>query len=202
MEVQVKELIEKIKNDGVKTAEADAAKIIKDAEAKAEEIISKAKKEAAQTAVKAKEDAEKAEQSGKAALKQAGRDLILNLQSRITTLFDKVLKNEVAVAMDEKVMGEIISTLISSWKGDVSDLAVLLSEKDYVKVENALKSKLSDQIQKGFEVKASKSLDAGFLVSVKDGSAYYNFSADGIAEVLSEYLNPRISSLLKEGVEA
>lgn len=202
MEVQVKELIEKIKNDGVKTAEADAAKIIKDAEAKAEEIISKAKKEAAQTAVKAKEDAEKAEQSGKEALKQAGRDLILNLQSRITTLFDKILKNEVAGAMDEKVMGEAISTLISSWKSDVSDLAVLLSEKDYVKVEKTLKSKLSDQIKKGFEVKASKSLEAGFLVSRKDGSAYYNFSADGMAEVLSEYLNPRISALLKEGVEA
>lgn len=202
MEVQVKELIEKIKNDGVKTAEANAAKIIKDAEAKAEEIISKAKKDAAQSAVKAKEDAEKAEQSGKEALKQAGRDLLLNLQSRITVLFDKILKNEVTDAMDDKVMSEAISTLISSWKGDVSDLSVLLSEKDYVKVENALKSKLSDQIKKGFEVKASKSIDAGFLVSVKDGSAYYNFSNAGIAEVLSEYLNPRISVLLKEGVEA
>jgi len=103
--------------------------------------------------------------------------------------------------MDEKVLAETIVKLISSWKGDISDLQVLLSEKDYKNVENVLRSKLADQIKKGFEVKASSHLDAGFLVSEKDGSAYHNFSAEGIAEVLSEYLNPRISALLNEGIK-
>ncbi len=201
MEVQLKELIDKIRNDGVKDAETRAAKIIKDAEARADEIVSKAKKEAAQFMAKAKDDALKSEQSGKEALRQAGRDLVLNLQSRITDLFNIIIKKEVAQAMDEKVLSEAITKLIGSWKGEVSGIEVLLSEKDYANVEKALRSKLADQIKKGFEVKASASLDAGFLVSVKDGSAYHNFSAEGIAEVLSEYLNPRISSLLNEGVK-
>jgi len=201
MEVQLKELIEKIKNDGVKDAEQKAAEIIKSADAKAEDIVAKARKEAALIVARAKEDALKSEQSGRESLKQAGRDLVLNLQSRITDLFNLIIKNEVAGAMDDKVLAETIVKLISSWKGDISDLQVLLSEKDYKNVENVLRSKLADQIKKGFEVKASSRLDAGFLVSVKDGSAYHNFSAEGIAEVLSEYLNPRISALLHEGIK-
>ena len=201
MEVQLKELIEKIKNDGVKDAEQKAAEIIKSADAKAEDIVAKARKEAAQIVARAKEDAFKSEQSGRESLKQAGRDLVLNLQSRITDLFNIIIKKEVAGSMDEKVLAETIVKLISSWKGDISDLQVLLSEKDYKNVENVLRSKLADHIKKGFEVKASSRLDAGFLVSEKDGSAYHNFSAEGIAEVLSEYLNPRISALLNEGIK-
>lgn len=201
MEVQLKELIDKIRNDGVKDAEARAAAIIKEAEAKAEEIIAKAKKDASQFISKAKEEAQRNEQSGKEALRQAGRDLVLNLQTRITELFDTIVKKEVAGAMDSKVLAETIASLITSWKGDVSDLKVLLSEKDFAGVEKVLVSKLAEQVKKGLEIKASKTLDAGFLVSVKDGSAYHNFSAEGIAEVLSEYLNPRISALLNEGVK-
>lgn len=201
MEVQLKELIEKIKIDGVKDAELKAADIVKNAEAKADEIVAKAKKEASRIIAGAKEEAVKSEQSGREALKQAGRDLVLNLQTKITDLFNIIIKKEVASAMDDKILAETIVKLIGSWKSGTENLQVLLSEKDYRNVENVLRTKLADQIKKGFEVKASKNLDAGFLVSVKDGSAYHNFSAEGISEVLSEYLNPRISSLLNEGVK-
>ena len=201
MEVQLKELIEKIKTDGVKTAEAKSEQIVKDAEAKAAEIISKAKSDAAQITAKAKEDAARSEVTGKEALKQAGRDLVLNLQTTITDLFNVIVKQEVASAMDEKVLGETIVKLITAWKGDESGLEILLSEKDLNNVEKNLKSKLAEQIKKGLEVKPSKNLDAGFLVSEKDGSAYHNFSAEGIADVLSDYLNPRLAVLLSEGVK-
>ena len=201
MEVQLKELIEKIKSDGIKEAEVKSSGIIKEAEAKAEDIIARAKKEASQITANAKEEAARSEQSGREALKQAGRDLVLNLQSRITDLFDVLLKKEAAAAMDEKVLGDTIVRLITSWKGDVSDIQVLLSEKDLSNVEKYLLGKLSEQIKKGLEIKASANLDAGFLVSVKDGSAYHYFSAEGISEVLSEYLNPRLSALLNDGVK-
>ena len=201
MEVQLKELIEKIKKDGVETAEGKALQIVKDAEVKAAEIVAKANSDASQIVAKAKEDAARSEQTGEEALKQAGRDLVLNLQTQITELFNVIIKDEVASAMDEKVLVETIVKLISSWKGDESKIQVLVSEKNLDNVEKNLKAKLADKIKKGFEVKASKKLDAGFLVSEKDGSAYHNFSAEGIAEVLSDYLNPRIAALVNEGVK-
>ncbi|MBN1545967.1 MAG: hypothetical protein JW902_04835 [Syntrophaceae bacterium] len=201
MEVQVKELIEKIWNDGVKDAEMKASVIIKEAETKAETIITNAKKEAAQITAKAREDALRSEQAGREALKQAGRDLLLNLQSRITDLFNIIVKQEVASAMNEKIIGETIVRLIGSWKDDITNIQVVLSEKDYRDLEMQLRAKLAEQINKGLEIRPSASLDSGFLVAVKDGSAYHNFSAEGIAAVLSESLNPKISALLNEGLK-
>ena len=46
MEIQLQELIDQIKNDGVKAAETEAASILESAKAEAEKIISDAKAEA------------------------------------------------------------------------------------------------------------------------------------------------------------
>ena len=141
-----------MKIDGVKDAELKAADIVKNAEAKADEIVAKAKKEASRIIAGAKEEAVKSEQSGREALKQAGRDLVLNLQTKITDLFNIIIKKEVASAMDDKVLAETIVKLIGSWKSGTENLQVLLSEKDYRNVENVLRTTIADQIKKGFEV--------------------------------------------------
>ena len=114
MEVQVKELIDKIKTDGIKSAEDKAAQIVKDAQAKAESIVADAKKEASVIVADAEEKAAKSKVSGEEAIKQAGRDLVLNIREKITDLFDVILKEESKGAMDEKLMGDVIVKLISS----------------------------------------------------------------------------------------
>ena len=42
------------------------------------------------------------------------------------------------------------------------------------------------------------SVAAGFRIGVKDGAAFYDYSADSVAELFSSYLNPRIAKLMKE----
>ena len=201
MEVQVKELIDKIKTDGIKSAEDKAAQIIKEAQAKAETILANAKKEASAIIADADDKAEKSKISGEEAIKQAGRDLVLNIREKITALYNGILQNEVKGAMDEKLIGEVIVKLISSWKDEDADVTVLVSEKDAKAVEQVLMNKLADKVKKGLDVKASKNIDAGFHVEAKDGSAYHNFSAEGIAEVFADYLNPRLANLLAEGIK-
>jgi len=202
MDVQLKELIEKIKSEGVKSAEEQAASIIGEAEKKAENILSKAKTEAEQLHDQAEKDARQREQSGKEALAQAGRDLILNIQKKIENLFNGLLETETASAYNPSVLEETIVTLVKSWdKEHVADIQVLLSRKDLDKLETPLRSKLAAEIKKGFEVKSSPHVEAGFRVSEKNGGAYYNFSAQGIAELLSDFLNPKLSEIIKKSAE-
>jgi V/A-type H+-transporting ATPase subunit E len=40
-------------------------------------------------------------------------------------------------------------------------------------------------------------VQAGFRISTKDGSAYYDFSDEGIAEMLSAFVSPRLAELLQ-----
>lgn len=198
MDVQVKELIEKIKSDGVKTAEQQASAIIKDAEEKAAAIIKKAQDEAASLKVTAKADAEKSERSGKEALRQAGRDLILTVKGEIENIFGKILTQETASTLDGAVMEEAVANAVKALSSSDSDLEVQIPESSMSKLESGLKSKLAKEFSNGIEIKPYKGLNAGFRVSKKDGSAFYDFSDSEIASLLSKTLNSKLAELLTE----
>ena len=201
MDIQLKELIEKIKTEGVKTAEENAQSIIHKADKRGDEIVANAHKEASAIIAKAKAEAVRLEQTGKEALKQAGRDLVLNVKKQITNLFNAVTQAQIQDGLNVRVLEEAILAMLSAWnENTVADLQVLLSPKDREEVEKYLRSKLADRINQGVEIASSKGISTGFRIGEKDGSAYFNFTAEGISEVLSEYLNPRLTEILNEAV--
>lgn len=202
MDVQLQELIDKIKSEGIKTAEQESARVLKEAEHKANDILADAHDEASSIIAKAKEEAHRFEQTAKEAVKQAGRNTILSLRTRVIEIFDAVIAEETKQAYSLKVLEEAIVSLIKAWsKEQVPNLQVLMSSSDLKKIEKQLKSRLAAELKKGVELKPFPELQAGFRIAMKDGSAYYNFSDQGIAEILSEYLNPKIAEIVRETVE-
>jgi len=202
MEAQLQELIDKIKKDGVENAEQEAEKIISEAKQQAESIITDAEKKAKDLIGKARKDIQQQELSSKEALVQAGRDVIIKLEKKITNVFDDVIKSSTAEAMKGKALEEIIVKMVSEWvKKESADVSILLSEGDFKSLESTLKSRLASAMKKGVEIKVSEQLKTGFLISEKDGSAYYNFSSQGIAEVISEFVNPKLAEVIQQAAE-
>jgi len=198
MDVQLKELIEKIKSEGVKTAEDQAAEIIRKAEQKAEAIIADAESQAKTARDKASADAARFEATGNEALKQSSRDLIISTNNKLEEIFARLLKNEVDEVLKGSFLESVIMTVVKNWKNDLEDMSVLLPENELKKLESGLKTKISKEIKGSLEIKPLSGLDSGFRVSSKDGSAYFDFTGEGISGLLSELLNPKIASLLQE----
>lgn len=200
METQLQELIDKIKTEGVAEAEGQSEKIRKEAEQKASDVLDKSRAEAEKIVAVAKAEADRFEQTGKEAMRQAGRDLILNLQSSITKLFETIVERETKTALTEKVLQKIITDLIHAWqeKGQ-NDIQVLLSEEDLKKMEKGFLKTLSDEMKKGVELKPSPDIQAGFRIGQRNGAVYYDFTDKGIAENLTQYLNPKLAECLKTG---
>ena len=202
MDVQLQELIDKIKSEGIKTPEQESDRVLKEAEHKANAILADAHDEASSIIAKAKEEAHRFEQTAEEAVKQAGRNTILSLRTRVTEFFDAVIAEETKQAYSLKVLEEAIVSLIKAWsKEQVPNLQVLMSSSDLKKIEKQLKSRLAAELKKGVELKPFPELQAGFRIAMKAGSAYYNFSDQGIAEILAEYLNPKIAEIVRETVE-
>jgi len=199
MEIQVQELIDKIKKDGIESASEEAARIKQKADTEASQILETAKKEAADILAKGKQDAERFEKAGVAALEQASRNLILAFRGEIQALLDNIVAEQVGKAYGDEVLKAVLPDLIKSWatKGGNDSPAVLLPEASLKKLSDYFKGKLSAQLKKGVELKPDKNLEGGFRIAEKDGSAYYDFSADSVAELLSAYLNPRLAEILK-----
>jgi len=206
MDIQVQELINKIKKDGIESASEEAARIKHEAEAEAKQIVEAAKKTAAEVAAKGKQDAERFEKAGVAALEQASRNLVLAFKGEIQALLDAIVAGQLGKSYNDDVLKTIIPELVKSWSakrasGGADSLAVLLPEASLTKLRTFFKTKLSAELKKGLELKSDRHLVNGFRIANKDGSAYYDFSAESVAEMLSAYLNPRLAEILKSSAQ-
>jgi len=197
MEIQLQELIDKIKKDGIESASGESARIISEADAEAVRIIAVAQKEAADIVSRGKADAERSEKAGVVALEQASRNLVLAFKGEIQTLLDKLIVKETASAFSEETFKAALPEILKAWASKGGSLDLLLPEEILKKIQSWFNEKLITEIKKGVELKSDRNLGAGFRIANRDGSAYYDFSAESVAQLISAYLNPRLAEILK-----
>ncbi len=199
MDVQLQELIDKIKKDGVAAAEKDAAKIIADSEKKAEAIIEEAQSKAAEIIKSAQSETKKMEKASEEAIIQAGRNMLLSFKDALINELDGLVKDCTEKALSKDVLTKLVPETVKAWakNADASELSVLLSEKDLKALEKSLSTSLKAEIKKGLEIKPDSTLTAGFRIGVKNGAAFYDYSAESLAEMFAAYLNPKVAALMK-----
>lgn len=196
MELQLDELIQSIKKEGIDATELQKKSMIAEAENEARLIVERAEKTAAEKIAEAEKQAQKFEESGKAALQQAGRDLILNLKKRTEQLFSRILVTAVGESLDASLLQTVIPSVIAASGEKPGAMKVAVSEKAATELTELLKKSLSKELAEGLEIVPSARVNAGFRVEMKDGSAYFDFSDEKVAQMLSAYLNPKIAQLL------
>jgi V/A-type H+-transporting ATPase subunit E len=202
MDIQLHELIEKIKKEGIESAQTAAARLKSEAEAEAKKIIESAKREADSIIAAGKADAERSEKAGIAAVEQASRNLVLAFKGEIQGLLDKIAAEAVSSSYSTDVIKGILPDLIKNWASkDTDSLDVILSEGDLKKLDDAFKTRLYSTLRGGVDLKMAKTLDGGFHIAEKDGSAFYDFSAETVAKLLSAYLSPKLAEILKSAAK-
>ena len=203
MDVQLQELIDKIKKDGVTAAETSASEKIAAAEKEAAKIIANAKEEADKIVKQAKDETARMEKASEDAIAQASRNLVLTFRKSVENELAAIVSAETEKAYDAKLLGTLIPETVKEWakKSDASDLSVILNEKDLHALESNLKSALKDKISEGLTLKADNSIGGGFRIGVKDGAAFYDYSAEAVADLFAAYLNPRVAAIMKEAAK-
>ena len=202
MEIQVQELIDKIKKDGINTATEEANRIKADAETEARRIVESARKEADNIITRGKQDAERSEKVGVAALEQASRNLLLAFRDEVASLLNRIINDNVRANYNDDALRAALPDLLKAWAAKGNDnLAVILPEDALSRLKSFFSEKLASELSKGVELRPNRKLTCGFHISNRDGSAYYDFSAEGVSNLLSAYLNPRLSEILKESAK-
>ena len=199
MDVQLQELIDKIKKDGVTAADKEAAKIIADANKKAESIIKDAEKKAEQIEKDAKAETQRMQKASDEAIIQAGRNMLLSFKDSLVEELDGLIQAETAKSLSKDTLKKLVPETVKLWakNANASELSVLLSDKDLKALESSLTTALKSEIKKGLEIKPDKTLAAGFRIGVKNGAAFYDYSAESLAEMFAAYLNPKVAGLMK-----
>ena len=200
MEIQLQELIDQIKKDGVETAEAQAAAILETAKAEAEKIIADAKTQADKLMSDAKNENERTVKSGEDAIRQAGRNLLISFRESVTKELKAIIGENVSSVYSDNSLSQLIIRIVEGWasKPDADDLSVILSSDDLAKLEDSLLAELKAKMLTGVTLKANDNVDGGFRIAVNGDGAYYDYSKEAVTDMLSNYLSPKITALLKE----
>ena len=200
MEIQLQELIAQIKKEGVAAAEAEAQEIIDNANADAQKIIADAKAEADRIIASAKAENERMVRSSEDAIRQAGRNLLISFRESVTRELNAIIGENVNAIYSSESLTQIIVKAVENWaeKPDAENISVILSESDLQSLEELLLGAMKEKLSKGIILRSSDSLNCGFRISVNDTGAYYDYSAEAVVEMLSAYLSPKVSNLLKE----
>lgn len=202
MDIQVQELIEKIRQDGIESASESARKIREEAEIEAKKLLESARKEADALIEKAKADVAKMEASSREALEQAARNCLIALRSRLEAVFGAVSVRDTGAAMSADVIAKVLPEILSKWNASNSDSPdLLLPEAAMNEMEKALRAALSAELAKGMVIRPVKDLDAGFRLAAKEGGLWWDYSAESLGEVLAAYLNPRLAETVRSAVE-
>ena len=200
MEIQLQALIDQIKKDGVDAAVTEAEAVLNAAKAEAEKIISDAKAEAEKYLINAKNENDKMVKSSEDAIRQAGRNLLITFRESVTKELNAIVGENVTAVYSSEAFAQLIIKAVEGWtaKPDAEDISVILNSEDLKSLEDTLVAGLKDKMIKGVTLKANDNFDGGFRIAENNGGAYYDYSAQAVVDMLSNYLSPKVTALLKE----
>lgn len=203
MEVQLQEIIDKIKTDGVQSAEEKANVILQDAKNEAAKILEKARVEATRILDEGKIEAERFEKASISSIEQASRNTLLSFKVGVTDALSSLIQIETAKAYNADVLKTLIPETVKAFiaKEGEDDLTIVLSEDNAKKLSSELLVAFKNELSKNVEIKANDEIAGGFRIGIKDGAAYYDFSAEAVANMFSKYLNPKVTKILNSVVE-
>ncbi|MDP3143313.1 MAG: V-type ATP synthase subunit E family protein [Candidatus Omnitrophota bacterium] len=201
MTEDIKNLIEKIQQEGIQAAEEKAREIEVEARSRAKEILEEAQAEAEDLISQAKEKNARKEESTQETLKQAGRDLLISLKKEINAILEKLIVSRVGEALKPEELIKIITALVKDYKGqEKGQVIISLKKEDLEKLENGFSAELKEQVKKGITLKPSEEILGGLIISFDAGKSHFDFTDQALAEYIGTYLKPKLKGILKDNI--
>ena len=199
MPQHVKELIDKIKTEGIQAAQKKAQEIESQAYHKSQEIIQDAQKQAERILAEANAEIKKNQEASLVALQQASRNVLLSLRKEIEHLFKKIVSVRVGEALSPQQLVKLIDSAIQNYMAKNTDgnVRLLLNEKDLTQLKDGFLNDLQKKLKGRVEFRSSDEMGKGFVVSFDAGKSSFDFTENGLAEYLSGFLNEELGKIVK-----
>ncbi|MCF8359467.1 MAG: V-type ATP synthase subunit E [Prolixibacteraceae bacterium] len=197
MEQKLKEITEKLYQEGVEKGNQEAEKIIAEAKDTAKKVIEDAKKEAASIISTAEKEAGEMKKNTRSELQLASKQLVASLEQELVSLVNgKIVEESVKKAVDDKqFMQELIVTAVENWTAG-QDVKVFVNPSDKKEVEGFFASKAKEMLDKGLVIESANNVKAGFQIGPSDGSYKVSFSREDFINFFKEFLRPKVVELL------
>jgi len=198
MGTDLQHLLDKIQTEGLDKAKAGADALLAQARGEALQLATAAQQQAGEMAARAREEADAHQQRATEAIRQAGRNVLLNVEKSTRELVEKLLLREVKSAMAlAEVLTPLIQDTVRAYVAQGENVSVRLPQNAGALLP-ALLEKLRLEAESGkLEVVLDAAQNSGFSLRVQDGRVEHDFTAEAVAAAMSKTLRPQLAELLK-----
>ena len=211
----VQELINRLRDDGVKAGREQADQVLQDAQEQAAGIVAQAKAEAAEMLDKARAGIETERTAAQESLRVAIRDTELKMEAELKAAFASHVKRLVSVeARDVKFLRQIISAIAGLAAGDkacgeqpvevllpknlfeTDEKGARLTEEGQDNMRRLVLGISGEMLREGVDLKPSESIGGGIRIRLVDKDLEIDLSDTAISELLLQYILPRYRAIV------
>ena len=202
MPEEIRDLIDKINQDGIRAAEEKAREIEAAAKQRADEVLDRARLDAEKIVAVAHERIRREEESEKTLLAQAGRDLLLSLRIEIIAMLRRIMVSDIREALTPEALSRLLSDVIRHQSaGEKGDIVVFLKKEDLEALEKNFLQRLREETMKKIVLKPAEEISGDFVISFDSGRSCHDFSDKALADYIGRYLKPKLQGILEDAKE-
>ncbi len=204
MEGKLRELTDRIYQEGVERARKEAEQILTQAHTQAEQLRRQAELDAQRLRDSAAIEVAQLKENTLAELRLAAAQAKAELKQQISRLISARLLNEPLqqAVQDKKFLQDVIQIAVQHWRPDRDanpGLQLLLPEEARTQLEAYLSGQVRALLGKGLQVGYSTQLKDGFRIGPADGSYLVSFSSEDFERFFSLHLRAQVDKLLFDG---
>ena len=211
----VKELINRLRDDGVKAGQEKADQVLREAREQAAQIVAQAKAEATEMLNKARSEIETDKVAAKESLRVAIRDTELKMEAELKADFSAQVKRLVSVEMREreflrqvilaiaglaasdKVCGDQpVDILLPKEFFETDEQGTRLTEEGKDRMRHLVLGITGEMLREGVELKPSEDMSGGIRIRLVGEDLEIDLSDKAISELLLEFLLPRYRDIV------
>jgi len=211
----VQELINRLRDDGVKAGQEEADRVLRDSREQAARIVDQAKAEAADMLNKARAEIETERAAAHESLRVAIRDTELKMEAELKADFATHVKRLVSVELrDVEFLRQIILGIAGLAAGgkacegqpvevllpknlfQTDDKGTRLTEEGKEHMRHLILGISGEMLREGVDLKPSESIGGGIRIRLVDEDLEIDLSDTAISELLLQFILPRYRAIV------
>ncbi len=197
----VEQLVAQLRNDGIIKGREEAERLVEEGRAKAVALVVEAERESGEIIEVARKRADELRRAGEEELREAARDLVLDLKNRLTERFRQDLQRMVSEKLADP---KFLETMILTIARDVRDSSNLAEEEQmilFLAEERAdfVSGFATEMLRAGVTLSAAGASGEGLTISLPDTGVEIALTEQALVSLLERFLQPRFRAFL-EGV--
>ena len=201
----LKPLVDKVYNEGIKKAEEEAEKIIAEAKRQSSELLKETEAHIAKMEAQSKEQMNRIRENLNSELKAVAQQAVSTVKNELSAVIsNKISAQGISEALNEKeFLQKIIFTVLQKWNPADTNLQfeLLLNKDDEAHLKDFFEQRIKKELATELEIVIENRIKSGFRIGVKNESYYVSFTGEDFENFFKGYLRKKTIEWIYETKE-